>query len=258
MDILRARVVFRERSLLDVLDLALRFLVVHVKPYAIVAAATLLPSLGITWAAGHFLGWAVAWGTGIFLAFATAIPFTLLASRLVFQDDVKATAVLASSLREVPRVLFARVLWLVLVAIASIFVLPLIWVGTAYLFTDEVLLLERASIGASFKRSQAVATTSFGDAFLAVFVFATTVFGAVALADYGGRSVIGELLQIEPPRSLWTEGGSLLAIVGLFAIVPFVTTARFFAYLNIRTRSEGWDIQIRFSEIASRAQQELS
>jgi hypothetical protein len=35
--------------------------------------------------------------------------------------------------------------------------------------------------------------------------------------------------------------------------IPYVATARFLAYLDLRTRSEGWDIQTRFAAIALRA-----
>jgi len=72
----------------------------------------------------------------------------------------------------------------------------------------------------------------------------------------GGRAFIGELLQFRPPAPAWTAGGSVLAILGFFAIIPYVTTARFFTYLNMRTRTEGWDIQTRFAAIAARGQQE--
>jgi hypothetical protein len=42
-------------------------------------------------------------------------------------------------------------------------------------------------------------------------------------------------------------------MLGLFAQVPYLATARFFLYLNVRTRAEGWDIQTRFAAIAARA-----
>ena len=253
MDILRARVVFRDRSLLDVLDLALRFVVVHGKVYATVAAAFLLPAFALTCAAAFLVGWAAAWCVGVVLAFSSSIAFTLLASRLVFQNAVKASAVIGSAFRDMPRVLFARFLWLIAFSVSAVFAgVPAVWTGTAYFFTDEVLLLERAGIGASFRRSQTIASTAFGDTFLFAFFLSLGVMGAIAACDFGGRSLMGNLLQIQPPKSMWTEGGSVLGLLGLFLVVPLATTARFFAYLNVLTRTEGWDVQIRFSEIASR------
>ena len=55
---------------------------------------------------------------------------------------------------------------------------------------------------------------------------------------------------------MWTEGGGVLATLGLFAAVPYLATARFFLYLNVRTRAEGWDIQTRFAAIAARADED--
>lgn len=44
MDLREVRVVLRERRLLDVLDLAIRFLVAHALPYATLSAIVLVPS----------------------------------------------------------------------------------------------------------------------------------------------------------------------------------------------------------------------
>ena len=258
MDILRAQVVFRERNLLDVLDLSLRFLVAHARAYAIVGAAVLLPSIAVTYGAEALWGWEAAWAVGIVLVFSASIPFTVLASRLVFQTSVSAGAVLSSSIRDVPKVMFARFLWAIIFGLSALVIVPAVWTGAAYLFLDEVLVLERATLRGSFGRAQRVATAQFGDAFLAAFFLALAVFVSVAFVDYGGRAVIEELLQFRPPRSMWAEGGSVLALFGLFLAVPFVATARFFTYLNVRTRTEGWDIQIRFSALATRTQAELT
>ncbi|CAN5747553.1 hypothetical protein BH11MYX4_BH11MYX4_30880 [soil metagenome] len=35
-------------------------------------------------------------------------------------------------------------------------------------------------------------------------------------------------------------------------MIPYVATARFFIYLNVRTRVEGWDVQTRFAALAAR------
>ena len=79
---------------------------------------------------------------------------------------------------------------------------------------------------------------------------------AAAVPRIGGRAFLGDVLQFQAPGAAWTEGGSVLAVLGFFGIVPYVTTARFFTYLNMRTRAEGWDIQTRFAAIAARAEHE--
>lgn len=255
LDVLRARVTFRERSLLDVLDLALRFSMVHVGDFAKLGLVVLAPSLGVTLLVGRTQGWPAAWLLAVLITLGADVPFTLLASRLVFEDDVRVRDVLRESLRTVPRILVLRVTWLLgLLGMALFFLVPAVWFAAITLFASEALVLERASIGHAFVRSYRVASGSVGDAIAAVVVFALTITAFVFVVDIGGRMAISDLLQFRAPAPVWTDGGSVLAFIGWFAVLPYVTTARFFVYLNLRTRAEGWDIQTRFAAIAARAE----
>jgi putative flippase GtrA len=255
LDVLHARVAFRDRSVSDVLDLALRFLVVHGRVYGKVALGSIVPLALISLLAGWRLGWAMGWLVAIPLAIVAEIPFTVLASRLVFQDEVHARDVLKAALSDGPRVAFVRALGAALVAVGltALFV-PGMWLATIFLFLGEVMLLERASVTQAFSRAQRVASSAASEVLVATLVLALVPIGGVLLADIAGRAVLGELLQFRPPQPLWTEGGSALATLGLFAQVPYLATARFFLYLNVRTRAEGWDIQTRFAAIATRAE----
>jgi hypothetical protein len=254
LDLLRARVAFRERSISDVLDFALRFVVVHGRVYTKVALASVIPLAAVSLAAGLTLGWTTTWLIAIPLAIACEIPFTVLASRLVFEDQVRTRDVLRAAIRDGARVAFVRALGAALVVIGlSALIVPGIWLATIFLFLGEVMLLERSSMLQAFGRAQRVASSAASEVVVAMLVLALVPAGAVLLADIAGRAVIGELLQFRPPRPLWTEGGGALATLGLFAQVPYLATARFFLYLNVRTRAEGWDIQTRFAAIAARA-----
>ena len=73
------------------------------------------------------------------------------------------------------------------------------------------------------------------------------------LADVAGREVLQSIFEVKPPPSMFRVGGSWLALLGWWATLPLLASARFFVYLDIRTRTEGWDIQTRFAEIAARA-----
>jgi hypothetical protein len=257
LDVLRTRVAFRDRSVSDVLDLALRFVVVHGRVYAKVALWTLLPFTLVALAVGFGFGWRMAWLFALPLALIAEIPFTVLASRLVFQDEPSARDVLIASLRDGPRVVFARLLAIVLVMLgAFMFVIPGIWLATIVLFLGEVMLLERASIGQAFGRSQRVASSAMGDVLLGTCLFALLPAAAVLLFDIAGRTLIGELFQFRPPAPVWSVGGGALATLGVIAQAPYLATARFFLYLNIRTRAEGWDIQTRFAVVAAHANEE--
>lgn len=254
MNVLTARVVFRDRAPVDVLDLALRFVVVHAKVFAKTSLLVLTPALGLSWAAARAGGWVVGWVVAVSLAVVVRVPFTILASRLVFEDDVRALEVLRVAARAAPRVVVVRVLWALVLALSfSLFFAPAIWAASALLYVDEIALLERQGIVKTFLRAASVASRSIGEALLGVSSLAFVTALGVGLAEIGGRSILSELLQIRPPPSAWQEGGSALCLVGWFGVVPYLATARFFSYLNVRTRAEGWDIQTRFAAIAARA-----
>lgn len=257
MDVAQARVVFRERAILDVFDLSLRFVVVHHRPYARLAAVVLLPAFTLSLGAAAIGGWVWGWLVVVALSSIAQLPFTLLASRLVFQDEIRIREVLRATIADVPRVVVMRALSLVVFVMATMFfVIPAIWLATAVYFTNEVVLLERATILSAFGRSQRVSASSVGESLVAILLAATISLLAIVLADFGGRAVLGELLQVRPPLPVWENGGSTLALVGWFGALPYLTTARLFAYLNIRTKTEGWDIQTRFSAVAARAASE--
>jgi hypothetical protein len=148
-----------------------------------------------------------------------------------------------------------RVLWMGAIALSSlVFIAPAGWVATIFGFTNEVMLLERSPIGQSFARSNRVASSALPDAILGLVLGICVPLVGILFGDVGGRQLIGELFQFRAPASVFSEGGSLLALVGWFAVVPYVASARFFVYLNVRTRVEGWDVQTRFAALASRAE----
>jgi hypothetical protein len=253
LDLLRTRVAFRDRSVADVLDLALRFAAVQGRAYAKVALVSLLPLALLSIAAGYALGWAAAWAIALPLAVLAEVPFTVLASRLVFQDEVRVRDVVSAAIRELPRIALARVIEGTLIAIGfAVLVLPGFWVGSVFLFQTEVMLLERAGVGQAIGRSQRLAGNAFSEVLLAVAVLGLVPIVSVLLVDVAGRAVIGDVLQFRAPQAAWVKGGSALATIGLFLQVPYLATARFFLYLNVRTRAEGWDIQTRFAALASR------
>jgi hypothetical protein len=255
VDVLRARVAFRDRAFLDVMDLALRFIAVHARLYAKVAAVVLVPCVALTVLAASVFGWIGGWVVAVLLSFVAQVPFTVLASRLVFQERVGAGAVVRAAAREIPRIMVMRVGWAILIGVTSlIFVAPGAWAASLFLFVDEVMILERSRIAPAFGRAQRISSGAIGDAFATLAMVCIVPLLAMLLADVGGRAFIGEILQFRTPAPAWSDGGSVLAVLGLFGAVPYVTTARFFAYLNVRTRAEGWDIQTRFAAIASRAE----
>lgn len=253
LDVVRARVALRHRPLSDVLDLALRFCIVHWKPYAKVSLLTVLPGILFSWLVAWSSGWVLGWTVAIAWSLLAQTPFTVLASRLVFEDRVRARETLRAALADSPRVFVLRVLTLTAMSLgALLFLVPAAWVAVIFCFSTEVLLLERSTIGQTLSRSQRVAQSDIGESLFMVVLGLVFTAAAVLLAEMGGRTIIEDVLQFRAPPALWNEGGSVLALIGLHGIVPYLATARFFTYLNIRTRTEGWDIQTRFAALAAR------
>jgi hypothetical protein len=253
MDVMQARVALRERGLLDVLDLMVRFAFAHKVPFAKVALAVLVPSYALTFLVAEWAGWAWAWIFAVFFASWAQTPFVSLASRLVFADKVRVGEVLKAGLRAMPRVFGARIVYWLGIGVALMLVMfPAVYLGTLWLFLPEIITLEGASVGLSLGRSQRLASTSLGEVLLATMFLAVLPVLSVILFDVGGRELLREVLEITPPTALFKAGGGWLPLLGFWLFLPFGTLARFFLYLNVRTRAEGWDIQTRFAAIAAR------
>ncbi len=254
LDVIRARVALRHRPLSDVLDLALRFCIVHWKPYAKVSLVTVLPGVVVSYLVASSAGWVLGWIVAIAWSLVAQTPFTVLASRLVFEDRVRARETLKAALVDAPRTFVLRLLTITAMSLgALLFLIPAVWIAVIFCFSTEVLLLERSSVGQTLARAQRVAQSDIGESLSMVVLGLAFSAGAVLLAELGGRTLIEDLLQFRAPPALLHEGGSVLGLIGLHAAVPYVATARFFTYLNIRTRTEGWDIQTRFAALAARA-----
>lgn len=256
MDLMRARVALRERPLLDIVDLAVRFSAAHAAPFARLSLVVLVPGFLASWGAGELWGWWAAWAAAVvFGAFATA-PFVALASKLVFADAVRVRDALRAATAALPRLAGIRFVELLALALSVSCSSGLAWIyaGTVLLFTTEVAVLEGGPVGGSISRSQRIANGNFGGASGAMFLLLFAPVGAAMLADAAGREVLGTVLEIKPPASMFSVGGSWLALLGWWALLPLASVLRFFVYLDIRTRTEGWDIQTRFAEIAARAE----
>jgi hypothetical protein len=255
MDLMRARVTLRERPLLDVFDLAVRFCAVHAGAYARLSAAVLLPAFAVSWGAARLGNWWLAWPVTVAVtAFATA-PFVALASRLVFSESVRVREALGLALRATPALAAIRFVQLLALGASMLMAgIPWLWLGTVLVFVVEIVMLERSPLAATLGRAVRVAQAHVGSAGSTMFVLLLGPACAAMLADVAGREIMQTILEIKPPESMFRVGGSALALAGWWSVLPILSTARFFAYLDIRTRTEGWDIQTRFAGIAARAE----
>jgi hypothetical protein len=77
-------------------------------------------------------------------------------------------------------------------------------------------------------------------------------------AELAGGTIVEQLFQMGRPfGSLWHDGGSAYAVAGALLAAPLVASARFLAYVDLRTRKEGWDIQLRLMALAETEAREV-
>lgn len=251
MDLGRAHVALRERPLIDVLDLSLRFCVAHAGPYAKMSLLTIAPAFGVSWAVARSFGWLPGWLVALALASLLDGPFVALASRLVF-GEARVRDVVRTAAAVTPRLAVARLVQGLAFLLSSGLVgVPWLWFGSVLLFVPEVIVLERASLAGAWGRAHAIANARLGAATAAMLLLSSLVVVSVVLTDLAGRELQG-LLELRSAPSIFREGGSTLALVGFWWVLPIRVTTRFFIYLDIRTRAEGWDIQTRFAALATR------
>lgn len=251
---MQARVAFRERSLLDVVDLAVRFLAANARPYAVLAAFTIVPAFAVCWWVASAGGWLLGWIAAFVLASVVDAPFLELASKLVFSPEARVRDALRTAAALLPRLVLVRLLQGTGLAFSLLLGgLPWLWLGSILLFVPEVVVLERSKAGAAYRRARGLAMVRLGVVSAAVLLLSILPIGAALVADVAGRETLQTILEIRPPKSVLTEGGSAFALLGFWLVVPLRATTRFFVYLDVRTRIEGWDIQTRFAALAARA-----
>lgn len=256
MNLLEARVALRPRSMSDVLDLAGPFCTVNRRLMAPLAVLVTVVGGLLSLICRRWLGW--SWGPvwlvlAAYLVVANGV-FTQAAGELMFHaaEDVRARVILGRFARRFLAFLLAKVAhFLVLGACACLFV-PLPIFAARLFFVSEVVLLESGSAFASLARSsRLVLYRSLPCLGLALASVCAPILCAIA-ADLIGDTLVSMVFQMGRPfGSLWSDGGSAYAVVGALLSAPLVASAGLLGYIDLRTRKEGWDIQLRLASLAS-------
>jgi hypothetical protein len=254
-----ARVALRERGIWDVFDVALRFYVENARAYVWPTFVCVVPPAALSslvgWAAGPEWGWIVA----VALSFFAATPVTIATSRLVFEPRPHTSEILTRAIGKNLALIPLRLLQIIAVGFGTMFfLLPGVWLGVLFFATPEIAIAEDSGAIATAARAQRMVSAAFAE--LAT-MGAIVLIGRVVwifVADIAGRTVLEDLLQVTPPAAVWETGGGPIAYTAFFAILPLEAVARFFFYLNVRTKTEGWDIQARFLAIAQRSEEVAS
>lgn len=255
MNLEGARITLRPRTPSEIFDLAFRFCAALAVPlYLRLSALVLAPCLAVC-AYVHAItdgDWILVWSCALALAALAQSVFTVAASRLLFAAKPGALAILGHSLRRLPALLGALLLHAALLSLGNLVLIGGFFVWVWHTFLYEAVLLEQQGPLAALRRANALVKHKFGAALVTCSASAVVV----ALGILSGETLLGGLvewvLQLGKPfGDLWDDGGSAYALVGFFAALPLVATARFLAYIDGRTRQDGWDIQLRFMAIAA-------
>jgi hypothetical protein len=220
--------------------------------FLILAAIFLLPAwLGLLAARYLEAPWLVLWPLAFVMARALEIPFTVLCGRLLFEPEVRIGDVLVQSLKALPRTLWGLSLYAVLFVASLLLIVGPLFVGANYFFLPEVLILEKAGPIRAFRRSHQFLGGRSGTGVEGFLIRSGMLVAFVFLAEVMGQAILVHLFSIHTGgESLWEDGCSALALLGVFLFVPYGAAHRFLAYTNERTRQDGWDIQVAFLRLA--------
>lgn len=172
-------------------------------------------------------------------------PFTVLTGRLLFSDDVTAR----QALREVGgrlsglfRAWMAQTVALVFGVCSGVMWIVTLPV-TVYVF--ETALLERVGAQATVGRSSNLAWRHSSAAVVAVLAFGLLTLWGGLVGEFTGQVVVGFLLQLgEPFGSLWNLQLTPYVFIGMLLVQPLFAIFRLLLYVDVRTRVEGWDLQV--------------
>lgn len=250
-----SRVALRDRPFVDVLDLSFRFLRDAFGPLAKLSLIVLPLPFAATVALGYAAGWAWAWCFALLASFFVAAPFTVLVGQFVFERDPSVRVAVRGGIRAIPRLfVVSMVLGIAVGAGLMFFVFPAFWIASITAFVLEALLLERSTMLGAFERSFRLAARAPGEATLVRIAGALLLFFAPIVTDQIGHIVLANVFQVSGPAALFDAGGSWLPVLGFWLAVPYAAVLRFLVYINVRTRTEGWDIQTAFATLTSRAE----
>ncbi len=250
MNLQQSRILLRPRTQAETFDLSLRWCAsVGRTLYLKLCGLLLLPAALGCYALRVFaeLGWAQIWMIAVPLAMLLQGPFTVAASRLMFEPDVTARSVLGHFAKRLGAYLVAWVATRVLQFLGVLTAIGWPWTWAYGAFMHEAILLEGHGGSAGVRRSGAFATGQYPSILtMGIGLLAAHALFVVA-ADQLGFVLFDFTLQVGRPfDALFEDGGSLTALLGFFIAVPYLVSVRFLQYIDSRTRRDGWDLQASF------------
>jgi len=260
----RMLVQVRERSFLEILDLAL--VVVRRRPLALglAAVAGIAPFAAINgWLRSGpdpMSPWMMLWLTWLEAPLATA-PLTVVLGGMMFGNRPSARQVASTILRSA----WALFCYQVVLRGIVLVIVPL-WplVPARMGFLDEVILLERGPLGQATRRSSDLSSEAGGELF--VRWIGQLFFGLLFVVCFrvGGDSIWKAMTSgivwdpggSEATFEAWFDPSHPLTRVGIWIAIAFFGVSRFLTYIDRRIRLEGWEVELRLRAVGAALRRE--
>jgi len=246
----RTLIVIRERSFLELLDLAL--LVVRDQPVALglTATAGIAPfaALNIRLLSDPDFPRAL-WIVLLLLEtpWATA-PLTVVLGDLMFGVRPRIGGLLRRLALSLPSLVITQIVFR---GILLLSVIGYLLVPAHYFFLNEVVLLERLGPIRAMMRARSISRDFGGELFLR-WMGQIALGLTFALCFRMGAETVGSVLaggELTWDRPGLTDTSGLLFQTGVWIAIAFFGVVRFLAYIDRRIRLEGWEIELRLKMV---------
>lgn len=276
MQLDKTRIVIRERSFPDILDLSLRVIREHFLPLLATTLIGAVPMILLNnWLLSEslqeenleiFWSWDGAWGFffgNLFwvvweLPLATSLT-TLYLGQALFVDKPSAGRVAKDFLASLPQLILFQV---VLRGILTLLLVTWLVLFMVWPYLNEILLLERNP----WRKKREPGTSTLGRAaamhggnyseLLARWLCSLLIGLAMIAAIWGSMWYLRAWLtyRVEFDRALY----AVYLQAAIWTVLGYLTVVRFLSYLDLRIRTEGWEIELAMRAEALRLTRQLA
>jgi hypothetical protein len=184
-------------------------------------------------------------------------PLVTTIGHLVFTPQVTFGTVAAQTLRRFfPFALLFLVNRVLVLVGLCLLVVPGLFLWRSSWFLGPIALLEGSPLGASFRRGRRFASGFHGHvvghAVSAALLLGYLTGAVFSLLHFLNTKIFGLSFAALTQLTLFEEYYHWLGLAAFAVVAPFITLVWFFVYLDVRTRKEGWDLEIAFRAQAAR------
>ncbi len=258
MDLSHARIALRPRSWAENHDLAFRYLSDARGVMLPLSIAVLVPPSVLCYLLFSLGEWSAISTWCVALALQTAVQgvFTVACGMYMFDAQPSAWASLRTFIKRAPRyamVLLLSRLWIAISMLGFFTVALPVWIWMRQIHVHEVCLLELQPPLACLKRSAKMSQMAWLEVLSLIFaiVAAWAAFPVIAEALLAIGILDNVLSMGRPFGDLLTVGVTPFALLGFFLATPYLAVLRFLFYIDQRTRTDGWDLQVELLRCAA-------